>query len=108
MPPLPEDDKRLTISLSGGGTPPRLRGGEQFLSTRWSLILRAGDLEDPDSAELALGQLCAGYWYPLYAFVRRSGKSEQDAQDLTQGFFEHLLSKKRLAAADPDRGRRPG
>ena len=105
MPPLPEDDKPLTISLSGEVPPPQLRGGDQFLSTRWSLILRAGDLEDPDSAQLALSQLCSTYWYPLYAFVRRSGKSEQDAQDMTQGFFEHLLSKQSVAAADPERGR---
>jgi len=42
---------------------------------------------------------------PLYAFVRRSGHSPQDAEDLTQAFFARLLDKNYLAAADREKGR---
>ena len=50
-------------------------------------------------------KLCATYWYPLYAFVRRRGHSAHDAQDLTQDFFARLLEKKDLASVDRARGR---
>jgi len=33
------------------------------------------------------------YWYPLYAFLRRQGASQHDAEDLTQSFFAHLFEK---------------
>ena len=39
----------------------------------------------------ALGELCRIYWYPLYAYIRRRGRTPEEAQDLTQGFFLHLL-----------------
>jgi hypothetical protein len=37
------------------------------------MILRAGDGHDK-----ALEDLCERYWFPLYAFCRRSGNSEAD------------------------------
>ena len=77
----------------------------QFYSTRWSLVLRAGDLDDSEASQRALEHLCQAYWYPLYAYVRRSGHSLEDAQDLTQGFFAHLLEKAALSQVVPDRGR---
>jgi RNA polymerase sigma-70 factor (ECF subfamily) len=52
-----------------------------------------------------LERLCRGYWYPLYAYVRRRGHQPQDAQDLTQGFFAALLAGKYLAQANRERGR---
>jgi DNA-directed RNA polymerase specialized sigma24 family protein len=45
------------------------------------------------------------YSYPVYAFVRRRGYGRQDAQDLTQDFFVHLLEKGTLGRADSQRGR---
>src|SRR5260370_2907696 len=39
----------------------------------------------------ALAELCGVYGYPLYVFARLSGHSPDDAQDLIQGFFLHLL-----------------
>src|SRR5262249_30984392 len=45
------------------------------------------------------------YWYPVYAFLRRSARPGEDAQDLTQAFFTHLLEKNVLAAVDPSRGK---
>ena len=41
----------------------------------------------------------------LYAFVRGSGYSPADAQDLTQEFFARLLEKNWIAHADQSRGR---
>src|SRR5206468_7899439 len=53
----------------------------------------------------ALEQLCRTYWYPLYAFNRRSGHDEETAKDLTQGFFERFLEMNYLKDVDRERGR---
>lgn len=72
--------------------------------TRWSYILAIK--EDHDGrADKALAELCQDYWSPLYAFVRRSGYSPEDAEDLTQGFFSFLIEKEVLARADQSRGK---
>jgi hypothetical protein len=63
----------------------------RFRTTRWSAILVAAASEMPGS-QTALSELCRLYWYPLYAFTRRRGHEPPDAQDLTQGFFLHLLN----------------
>ena len=55
--------------------------------------------------QAALSELCRIYWYPLYAYVRRRGYAPEEAQDLTQGFFLHLLEHKTLGRADPLRGK---
>ena len=78
--------------------------GDLFATTRWSVVRRAVEEEGPAAGE-ALSHLCAASWYPIYAFIRRSGKSAHDAEDLTQGFFERLLEKNFFAAADRERGR---
>jgi RNA polymerase sigma factor (sigma-70 family) len=52
-----------------------------------------------------LKAVCRAYWKPLHAYVRRCGHSPHDAQDLTQEFFRHLLEKRWLDSADPDKGR---
>jgi RNA polymerase sigma-70 factor (ECF subfamily) len=75
-----------------------------FQTTRWSLVRRAGSADDAE-ARAALAALCAAYWYPLYAFIRRSGAGPHEAEDLTQGFFARLLEKATLATADPARGK---
>ena len=75
-----------------------------FQTTRWSLVHRAnGDVDE--EARQALAALCDSYWYPIYAYIRRSGHSAHDAEDLTQGFFARLLEKDILAAADPAKGK---
>jgi RNA polymerase sigma factor (sigma-70 family) len=58
-----------------------------------------------EGAELALAELCQVYWYPLYIFARRRGYSPSDAEDLTQGFFLHLLADRALAGIDPVKGK---
>src|ERR1700751_3864962 len=53
----------------------------------------------------ALSELCVRYWYPLYAFARRRGYASHDAEDVTQGFFLHLLEHKALHQVHPLKGR---
>ena len=77
---------------------------QQFNTTHWSVVLQAGEANSPRSTE-ALAWLYQTYWYPLYAYVRRRGHNRDDAQDLTQEFFAHLLERNGVDAADPNRGR---
>ena len=41
----------------------------------------------------------------MYAFLRRRGHAAEDAADLTQGFFAHILANGLLARAQPEKGR---
>jgi RNA polymerase sigma-70 factor (ECF subfamily) len=75
-----------------------------FATTHWSVVLAAGDAASGNGHE-ALEKLCAAYWYPLYAFVRREGYAPADAQDLTQGFFARVLEKNYFAQVDRRRGK---
>jgi len=75
-----------------------------FQTTRWTTVRRAVGADDV-AARQALATLCTGYWYPIYAFIRRSGKDPHDAEDLTQGFFARLVEKAVLASADPAKGK---
>ena len=75
----------------------------RFVTTHWSVVLKAKDKSLPDCQQ-ALETLCRTYWYPLYAFVRGSGYSSHDAQDLTQGFFMRLLAKDYLRVVEPEKG----
>jgi RNA polymerase sigma factor (sigma-70 family) len=75
-----------------------------FTSTHWSVVLAAGQDASAEKSE-ALERLCRTYWYPLYAFVRRRGYPQHEAQDLTQSFFERLLDKQYLKAVDRTKGK---
>jgi DNA-directed RNA polymerase specialized sigma24 family protein len=75
-----------------------------FATTQWSVVLAAGKVGDREAHD-ALSRLCESYWYPLYAYVRRRVNNVDDAQDLTQAFFAHLLEKGAVARADRSRGR---
>src|SRR5262245_4319638 len=74
-----------------------------FATTRWTLVLGAGG--QSAQAQSAMAELCARYWFPLYAYVRRRGYQAAEAQDLTQDFFARLLEKNVVAQALPERGR---
>ncbi len=81
------------------------QGGPQaFLTKHWSRVILAREGEEKQ-AEAALAQLCRDYWYPLYAYARRRGRSPQDAQDATQAFFLHIVEGGMLKRADAERGR---
>lgn len=53
----------------------------------------------------AFEKLSRSYWYPLYAHIRHHGHSPEDAEDLTQAFFLHLLERKPFSGLDPSKGR---
>jgi RNA polymerase sigma-70 factor (ECF subfamily) len=80
------------------------RGRGAFPTTHWSLIVHAGAASE-SKAHAALGTLCRQYWYPIYAFVRRQGRTHHEAEDTTQEFFARLLAADGLARAQPERGR---
>ena len=78
--------------------------GAAFPVTRWSLIAGLVDGSEEDK-QRALEDLCQAYWFPLYAFVRHQKHPPLEAEDLTQGFFAHLLSHDRLQYLQETRGR---
>jgi len=86
------------IALGGMGVLVRPTAA-RFTTTLWTEVLTA------PRNEKALASLCRKYWYPLYAFLRRSGVSSHEAEDLTQGFFVHLLSKHGLETVRREYGR---
>jgi len=79
-------------------------GGSRFPATAWSLLSRLRDPKDPRVQEY-LNRMMQMYWRPIYKYVRIAWKrSNEDAKDLTQAFFIHLLEGDLLAKADPERG----
>ena len=81
----------------------RRRAGIRFEQIQLlSVVVVEGDERLPAAA---LQKLCRTYWYPLYAFMRREGRSPHDAQDLTQAFFAHLLQRSFLENVGPQKGK---
>ena len=76
----------------------------RFRTTRWSLALLSAQSQATGFGA-ALSKLYRIYWYPLYAYVRRRGHASEEARDLAQGFFLHLLEHKTLARADQLQGK---
>jgi RNA polymerase sigma factor (sigma-70 family) len=75
-----------------------------FQSTLWSRIVAAAHRDSPEAAE-SLNELCRLYWFPTYAYLRRSGHDPHQSKDLTQGFFAYLLANGVLKKATPELGR---
>jgi RNA polymerase sigma factor (sigma-70 family) len=88
----------------GRNTMHTLAGPSNFPTTRWTMVIAAADTQRKD-ARSALVSLCEGYWYPLYAYIRRRGYPADQAQDLTQEFFIRVLEGRYLDRADPEKGR---
>ena len=78
-------------------------GAVAFATTHWSLVLEAQD--SSPAAKEALEKLCRTYWRPVYSFVRRQGTGPEEAEDLTQGFFELLLERRDLDSVRKEKGR---
>ncbi len=75
-----------------------------FQTTHWSVVLKAQRRHEEGSQE-SLARLCTAYWYPVYAFVRRQGADAHQAEDMTQGFFCHILERETLARVEPEGGK---
>lgn len=75
----------------GAAEPSRTFPGGPFGTTHWSVVLAARDGTGTRAAS-ALEALCRTYWAPIYTYLRRTGRSSHDAQDLTQGFLAHFLA----------------
>jgi DNA-directed RNA polymerase specialized sigma24 family protein len=63
-------------------------------------VQKGGEAE----AARALEEICRQYWYPIYAFTRRNGFNKADAEDLTQTFFQRLISSETIQAAREEKG----
>lgn len=103
----------LMVPESAGSYPPPPMTTESFTSsgyysnfpiTQWPRV-RAAQGGDSAKASRAIDGICKDYWYPIYAFLRRDGHSPQDAEDLTQTFFEKLLAENFLLSVDEEAGR---
>lgn len=69
--------------------------GGAFLTTHWSLI---DDIQSSDNGDRALiGLLLDRYWKPIYCYLRQKGYDNEQAKDLTQGFFHEVVLNRDLA-----------
>jgi len=75
-----------------------------FPSTSWTLVMKIQKGDEREAAK-AMEEMCRSYWYPIYAFARRSGFTRPDAEDLTQVFFQNLTSGERIKAAQREKGK---
>lgn len=83
--------------------PREARTGVAFPATPWTMLELSGG--DGTVARRALDRVCCLYWVPLYAYLRGSGHGPAESEDLTQGYFGHLLEKGVLRRADAEKGR---
>jgi RNA polymerase sigma-70 factor (ECF subfamily) len=93
---------QMNVSNSDPSIP--VPGAGAFEATHWSLIRQATRGGSPESFR-ARETLGGAYWLPLYSYARRRTPDIDEAQDLTQAFFERLLERDYLSQADPARGR---
>lgn len=73
-----------------------------FHPTQWTLVLNARG--DGAQAKAALSDLCAAYYGPVVAFLRRDGRNEDAAREMAHAFFESVLESG-VGYPDPQRGR---
>jgi RNA polymerase sigma-70 factor (ECF subfamily) len=78
-------------------------GSAAFFTTRWTMVLRARG--DAPEAKAALGELCEAYWMPVFNFLRREGRGEDQSREIAQEFICRLLSRPGMDKADPEKGR---
>jgi len=77
-------------------------GGEEraFPPTEWTWLLHC------PRREVVLAELCRKYWKPVYCYLRSMGLGNEQAKDLTQGFFtDKVLGQDLVQKADRKKGR---
>lgn len=76
-----------------------------FQTTHWSIVRAAGSLQS-EPGRAALDSLIRTYWRPVYSYLRRRGYGNEQAKDLTQGFFHQVvLGRNLIQKADRSKGR---
>ena len=72
-------------------------GGNQksFLTTQWSVIERIVANGETNSQTL-INDLLGKYWKPVYCYLRHKGHGNEEAKDLTQGFFHEVVLGRKL------------
>ncbi len=76
----------------------------RFPTTIWTHVAEAARQSEPRARE-TLERLLRAYWKPVFVYIRLSWqKSVEDAKDLTQAFFAHILETNLLGRATPERG----
>lgn len=83
--------------------PPEAGGSATFVTTRWTQVVATRG--DSIEARQALSDLCAAYYAPVIAFLRREGRDEDAARELAHEFFARILQGTAFDRADPARGR---
>ena len=81
----------------------RSSASDRFAPTRWTRVLEARG--ESTEARAALSELCSAYWQPVFSFIRRDGRDEETARDLTQEFFARLLARRGLEFVERGHGR---
>ena len=78
---------------------------DRFPITRWSAV-EASRSSDPVERNRAFEVIVASYWKPVYKYIRiKWNKSNEDAKDLTQGFFTRVIEKSFFDSYDPAKSR---
>jgi RNA polymerase sigma factor (sigma-70 family) len=95
--PEPSEKGRATEFL-------RHTGNSRFVQTNWTMVLRAQSDTEADR-RAALEAICQDYWFPLYAFARRSGHDREDAQDLIQEFMAGFVCDGMICRANRAKGK---
>ncbi|MFT6794609.1 MAG: RNA polymerase sigma factor (sigma-70 family) [Rubritalea sp.] len=76
---------------------------DNFFTTQWTRVIAAKG--ETDDARLALSELSESYYAPVVGFLKKEGRSEDDARDLAHSFFAWLLSRDALATLERERSR---
>ncbi len=72
---------------------------DAFPSTMWTVV-RLAVAQHLPGADQALDRIFRSFERPVMAYILGSGSAPDDAEDLKQAFFEQLLAKDALAAAE--------
>lgn len=74
-----------------------------FPKTRWTLIQKVRSGTDAERTS-ALNDLCQSYWFPLYAYARKTGLTQEEAEDAVQTFMLSVVDSDLFAQAEKERG----
>lgn len=82
-------------------------GGDRrtFETTHWSIVEKIKS-DDASCNKALVEELLGRYWKPVYCYLRQKGYNNEQAKDLTQGFFQEVvLGRKLVQQANHSKGR---